>query len=149
MAATAVTAMATAADGVGLDGAPNLAHPMAAAGPAAASAQSASVVAVAPAANPAGAAPLSIASDALARVARLLDVLPDGSPLTDFLPDIAQDAPARARRHRAALASILIAGLELARDGGVLLDQEADWRPIHVTRRVNGDAVADDPGSPA
>jgi hypothetical protein len=31
----------------------------------------------------------------------------------------------------------------LARDGTVWLDQAADWMPIHVTSRVNGEAVAD------
>jgi hypothetical protein len=39
--------------------------------------------------------PLWTASDALARVARLLAVLPDGSPLAAYMPTIPQDAPAR------------------------------------------------------
>jgi segregation and condensation protein A len=93
--------------------------------------------------------PLWTAHDALARVTRLLDGLPNGSVLTDFLPRIPEDAPARALRYRAALASTLIAGLELARDGALGLEQQADWTPIHLTRRVNGDAVADDPVSTA
>jgi segregation and condensation protein A len=86
--------------------------------------------------------PLWTASDALARVARLLDVLPDGSPLTAFLPDIAQDAPARTLRHRAALASTLIAGLELARDGTLALEQAGAWMPIRVTSRTDENPLA-------
>jgi segregation and condensation protein A len=93
--------------------------------------------------------PLWTAHDALARVTRLLDGLPDGSSLTDFVPRIPEDAPSRALRYRAALASTLIAGLELARDGALGLEQQADWTPIHLTRRVNGDAVADDSASAA
>jgi segregation and condensation protein A len=93
--------------------------------------------------------PLWTATDARAHVTRLLGILADGSPLTEFLPPIPEDAPARALRHRAALASTLIAGLELARDGTLALQQAADWTPIHVTRRETGDAVADDPASPA
>jgi segregation and condensation protein A len=93
--------------------------------------------------------PLWTAHDALARVTRLLDGVPNGSVLTDFLPRIPEDAPARALRYRAALASTLIAGLELARDGALGLEQQADWTPIHLTRRVNGDAVADDSASAA
>ncbi len=83
--------------------------------------------------------PLWTASDALARVSQLLPVLPDGSPLTAYLPPIPEDAPTRARRCRAAVASTLIAGLERARDGALLLDQDADWMPIRVTRRVDAD----------
>jgi segregation and condensation protein A len=86
---------------------------------------------------------------ATAHVTRLLGMLADGSTLTEFLPRIPEDAPARALRHRAALASTLIAGLELARDGTLELEQAADWTPIHVTRRGNGDAGADDPATEA
>jgi hypothetical protein len=60
-----------------------------------------------------------------------------------------RQAPARALRHRAALASTLIAGLELARDGTLGPEQAADWTPIHVTRHGNGDAGADDPATEA
>src|SRR3984957_13793298 len=86
--------------------------------------------------------PLWTVSDALARVARLLSELPDGSPLDAYLPPIPQDVPARALRCRTAMASTLIAGLERARDGALLLDQEAEGRPIRVTRRATGDPVA-------
>jgi segregation and condensation protein A len=87
--------------------------------------------------------PLWIASDPLARVARLLAVLPEGSPLAAYQPTFPQDASARALRCRAAVASTLIAGLGRARDGALSLDQEADWMPIRVTRRVDDDPHAD------
>jgi segregation and condensation protein A len=93
--------------------------------------------------------PLWTAHDALARVTRLLDGLPDGSSLTDFVPRIPQDAPSRALRCHAALASTLIAGLELARDGALGLDQEADWTPIRVTSRVNEEPPAGEATTPA
>ena len=93
--------------------------------------------------------PLWTATDARAHITRLLGIPADGSPLSEFLPRIPEDAPARALRHRAALASTLIAGLELARDGTLGLEQAADWTPIYLIRRETGDAVADDPASPA
>jgi segregation and condensation protein A len=78
--------------------------------------------------------PLWTASDALGQFSRLLATLPDGRPHAAFLPPIPQDAPSRALRCRAAVASTLIAGLERARDGALLLEQEADWMPIRVSR---------------
>ena len=93
--------------------------------------------------------PLWTFNDALAHVTRLLALRPDGSTLTEFLPRIPKDAPAHALRCRAALASTLIACLEQARAGAVLLDQEADWTPIHLIRRATGDTVAEDPASTA
>jgi segregation and condensation protein A len=83
------------------------------------------------------------ASDALAQFSRLLATLPDGSPLAAFLPRIDSDAPSRALRCRAAVASTLIAGLERARDGALLLEQEADWMPIRVSRRADDDPAVD------
>jgi segregation and condensation protein A len=94
-------------------------------------------------------APLWTASDALAQVSRLLAVLPDGSPLAAFLPIIPHDAPARALRCRAAVASTLIAGLERARDGALSLDQDAAWMPIRVTRRVVDDPAKKTAAPPA
>ena len=79
--------------------------------------------------------PLWTASDALAQFARLQGVLPDGSPLQAYLPAIPPDAPRRALRQRAALASTLIAALERARDGSLSLAQESAWTPIRVSRR--------------
>jgi hypothetical protein len=89
------------------------------------------------------------ASDALRRLVALLPGLPDGSPLWAVLPPIARDAPARALRCRAAVASTLIAGLEQARDGALVLDQAADWMPIRVTRRAPDGSAVGDPTPPA
>jgi segregation and condensation protein A len=86
--------------------------------------------------------PLWGVSDAIGRVQELLPVLPDGSPLRDFLPRIGLEAPRRETRCRAALASTLIAGLELARTGELALDQGDDWAPVRLlrgeARRVDG-----------
>ena len=93
--------------------------------------------------------PLWTAGDALRQFARLLPERPDGGLLAGFLPTIPRDAPERVLRCRVAVATTLLAGLELARDGAVWLDQAADWRPIHVTRRADGEAAAADTASPA
>jgi segregation and condensation protein A len=79
--------------------------------------------------------PLWTASDAIRQMMQLLAELPDGSLLAAFLPKIDRDAPRRPLRCRAAIASTLIASLELARDGTVALEQDGDWMPIRVGRR--------------
>ena len=66
-------------------------------------------------------------------------MLPDGSPLVAHVPPNPGTVPARALRCRVAVASTLIAGLERARDGALLLEQDADWMPIRVIRRVDAD----------
>jgi hypothetical protein len=76
--------------------------------------------------------PLWRVSDALPRLRQLPGVLPDGSPLQAFLPQLGTEQPDSALRARAALASTLIAGLELARDGVLALDQDAAWTPVRV-----------------
>jgi segregation and condensation protein A len=83
--------------------------------------------------------PLWTASDAIRQMTRLLTELPDGSVLAAFLPKIDRDAPKRPLRYRAAIASTLIASLELARDGSVALEQDGDWMPIRVDRRDRAD----------
>nr|WP_294527766.1 ScpA family protein [uncultured Rhodopila sp.] len=72
--------------------------------------------------------------DALRRLADLVGSLPDWSTLEEFLPDN-MDSPTE---RRAALASTLMAGLELARGGTVRLRQEEAFGPILV-RRHGGD----------
>jgi segregation and condensation protein A len=72
--------------------------------------------------------------DALARLAALLGRLPDWASLDMFLPDSLGTNLER----RAALASTLLAGLELARGGRLRLRQEAAFGPILV-RREDGD----------
>jgi segregation and condensation protein A len=83
-------------------------------------------------------APLWQASDAIAHIRQLIDTLPEGSPLTAFLPAVDDAEPGRTLRRRVAISSTLIAGLELVRTGTVALDQDAPWTSI----RVNHGAAA-------
>lgn len=73
--------------------------------------------------------------DALARVRRLLGEDAAGGPLERFLPEIASDGPVAGLQRRAALASTLAAGLELARDGLVLAEQDAPFGPVRLRAR--------------
>ncbi|MBO0711867.1 MAG: segregation/condensation protein A [Acetobacteraceae bacterium] len=66
--------------------------------------------------------------DALRRLARLVGTLPDWSELERYLPSSLTTAIER----RAALASTLLAGLEMARGGALRLRQERDFGPILV-----------------
>jgi segregation and condensation protein A len=80
-------------------------------------------------------APLWQVSAAIARMRQLLGALPDGSPLTAFLPEIDGAEPGRALRRRVAVSSTLVASLELARTGTLALDQDVPWTPIRVQPR--------------
>ncbi|HUZ62806.1 MAG TPA: ScpA family protein [Acetobacteraceae bacterium] len=64
--------------------------------------------------------------DALRRLGSLLGSLPDWTSLERFLPDDLADPQAR----RTAVASTLMAGLEMARDGALRLRQETAFGPI-------------------
>jgi chromatin segregation and condensation protein Rec8/ScpA/Scc1 (kleisin family) len=55
--------------------------------------------------------------------------------LTAFLSNTGAEEPGRELRCRAAVASTLLASLELARDGGLAPDQQAAWTPIAVRRQ--------------
>ncbi|MCW3475742.1 segregation/condensation protein A [Rhodovastum sp. RN2-1] len=66
--------------------------------------------------------------DALSRLATLVGSLPDWAALDQFLPE----SLAGPLERRAALASTLIAGLEMARGGTVHLRQEEAFGPILV-----------------
>ncbi len=70
--------------------------------------------------------------DALARLRRLLPTVPQGAALERFLPDIAAGGPDAALRRRAALASTLLAGLELSREGAASLSQGEGFGAIVV-----------------
>jgi len=74
------------------------------------------------------AGPLSLwtVQDALERLARLLGSLPDWTSLERFLPEHLVGPAER----RAALASALVASLEMARDGVLRLRQEEPFGPI-------------------
>jgi segregation and condensation protein A len=74
--------------------------------------------------------------DALRRLADLVGRLPDWTTLEQFLPEHL-DSPTE---RRAALASTLLAGLEMARDGTVRLRQDQTFGPILVRR---GNAAVD------
>ena len=67
----------------------------------------------------------------IARIRDRLAVLPDGSALTAFLPDMKVEE-AGGFRARSALASTFAAALELTRDGQLSLDQEAAWQTVLV-----------------
>jgi segregation and condensation protein A len=74
--------------------------------------------------------------DALRRIADLLGQHPTGLPLERCLPPVAPKAPDRPLRLRAALASTLVAGLELARDGTLSVEQAEPFGPISLGATV-------------
>ncbi len=76
--------------------------------------------------------PLWRVPDALARIRRLLPELPNGGALTRFLPQVALEPPEYDLRCRSAVASTLVAGLELARQGTLTLGQEESFGAIGV-----------------
>jgi segregation and condensation protein A len=80
--------------------------------------------------------PLSLWSvkDALQRLGMLLGSLPDWTSLERFLPETLGGPLER----RAAFASTLLAGLEMARGGAVRLRQEHAFGPILVRRAADG-----------
>lgn len=57
---------------------------------------------------------------------------PTGADLLDFVPTMPAGPTNRAESLRGAIASTLIAGLELSREGRVHLRQEAAFAPIRV-----------------
>jgi segregation and condensation protein A len=74
--------------------------------------------------------------DALARIRAVLAERPEGGDLSSFLPPIATDAtiaaeaPDRTLQTRAAVASTLVAGLELAREGVLSIQQAEDFETV-------------------
>jgi segregation and condensation protein A len=80
---------------------------------------------------------------ALTRLAALLGSLPDWASLEQFLPDLL-DSPLE---RRGALASTLLAGLELARSGTLRLRQDQDFGPILVRGAQNELPGMDAPGT--
>jgi segregation and condensation protein A len=66
---------------------------------------------------------------ALERIGRLLGALPDWTSLEQFLPDAVFTEPLQ---RRAAMAATLLAGLEMARGGGLQLRQDSAFGPILV-----------------
>jgi segregation and condensation protein A len=87
--------------------------------------------------------PLWRVPDALVQMRRLLAGLPHGAALEAFLPPgVGQGAAARLQR-RAALASTLVAGLELSREGAAMLDQDGAFGGIVVRPGVAVPAAQD------
>jgi hypothetical protein len=58
-----------------------------------------------------------------------------------LLPRLDGTDPGRPLRCRAAVASTLVAGLELARDGALTLAQDVAWAPIRVDPPARGAAA--------
>jgi segregation and condensation protein A len=81
------------------------------------------------------------ASEAIGFLRARLAMLPDPTSLSEPLPPLAP-GPHTRLRHRAALASTLVAGLELARDTVLTVEQDTLWAPILVTRRPLGPGAA-------
>ena len=77
-------------------------------------------------------------ADARQRIANLLLQRPDGLALEGCLPPPTTDTASRPLRVRAALASTLVAGLEMARDGAVILSQEEVFGPVTLTHSAEG-----------
>jgi segregation and condensation protein A len=74
--------------------------------------------------------PLDLLSveEAIARLNRLIGAVPGWSVLSQFLPEgLGKGLPTRA-----AMAAMLVAGLELAKSGNVDLRQEQAFGPIYV-----------------
>ncbi|WP_284943624.1 segregation and condensation protein A [Acidisoma cladoniae] len=69
-------------------------------------------------------------TDALARIRLTLAEHPEGGELSAFLPVLLADVANRELRARAAVASTLLAGLELAREGVLAIEQEKDYGPM-------------------
>jgi segregation and condensation protein A len=70
--------------------------------------------------------------DAINRIRRLLLECPQGGALARFLPVIAADTIDRPLKAKAAVASTLLAGLELTRDGEAEIDQEIPFGPVRL-----------------
>jgi segregation and condensation protein A len=74
-------------------------------------------------------------AEARKRILQLLAEAPEGAPLARFLPEPAQTSEREVCakiRLRSAWSSTFIAGLELAKQGEVVLGQGRDFEPIHV-----------------
>jgi segregation and condensation protein A len=69
--------------------------------------------------------------DALVRIRQMLGELPDGAPLERFLP-LSEAGHVSALQRRAALASTLLAGLELSRDGATVIEQHQAFGEIRL-----------------
>ena len=69
---------------------------------------------------------------AMTRIESMLDRNPGGGDLLGFVPKLPAELPNRPTSLRVAIASTLIASLELAREARVQLQQEVSFGPIAV-----------------
>ncbi|CAA9239106.1 MAG: Segregation and condensation protein A [uncultured Craurococcus sp.] len=84
--------------------------------------------------------------DALARLRRMLPAVPEGAALERFLPEMAEDGSGDVvLRRRAALASTLLAGLEMGREGAASLSQGQAFGAIVVVPAVRPESAHADP----
>jgi segregation and condensation protein A len=77
--------------------------------------------------------------EARARIRQLLAATPEGASLDRFLPkqsEMTEPAPQRALQRRSAWASTLIGGLELAKQGDVVMEQKEDFETIYLALAV-------------
>ncbi len=72
--------------------------------------------------------------DAIAWITRILAARPEGGTLASFLPKVDGVGSNKELRCRAAVASTFLAGLELARDGTLALQQDHAWRGVRISR---------------
>jgi segregation and condensation protein A len=90
----------------------------------------------APVYRPAWPRELHSVAAARARILARLEDAPDGVPLEQLLPEPTEEKPRPMLRRRSAWASTLVAGLELAKQGDVVLGQGGTFQPIHVAPAV-------------
>ena len=72
--------------------------------------------------------------DAMAQITRMLEMRPQGGALASFLPTVDAVGSDKELRCRAAVASTFLAGLELARDSTVAINQGTGWQAIFISR---------------
>jgi len=71
-------------------------------------------------------------SDAMERIQKMLPDFPEGAEMGAFMPAISDEDPSRRLRYRAAVASTFVAGLELAKQGVLGLDQDDIFEDVTV-----------------
>ena len=81
--------------------------------------------------------------EAISRLGRVLGDAPSWAVLQHFLPDAEMGAELDSVERRTALASTLVAGLEMARGGALELRQERAFGPILLRRAERAEEVGD------
>jgi chromatin segregation and condensation protein Rec8/ScpA/Scc1 (kleisin family) len=85
----------------------------------------------------------SLASATPARILQLRAVTPGGAALDRFVPQHAEamaGTPHTVLQRRAAWASTLIGGLELAKQGAVFMEQREGFQAIHLAPAIAHEA---------